>query len=82
MLADPAALEREPESAFLQYFVRLAIFHEDMHAEAFHYTRQTHGYPDPMPDARATHQADVPQFLYARARRRVLRLPDLRARLT
>ena len=38
---------REPESEWLQYFVRLATFHEDMHAEAFHYTRQTLGYPDP-----------------------------------
>jgi iron(II)-dependent oxidoreductase len=27
--------------------VQLAVFHEDMHAEAFHYTRQTLGYPDP-----------------------------------
>jgi iron(II)-dependent oxidoreductase len=40
-------LAREPESASLQYFVRLATFHEDMHAEAFHYTRQTLGYQDP-----------------------------------
>ncbi len=29
------------------YFVRLAVFHEDMHDEAFTYTRQTHGYPAP-----------------------------------
>jgi iron(II)-dependent oxidoreductase len=42
-------LAREPESEALQYFVRLATFHEDMHAEAFHYTRQTLGYPDPVP---------------------------------
>jgi iron(II)-dependent oxidoreductase len=40
-------LRREPESEWLQYFARLATFHEDMHAEAFHYTRQTLGYPDP-----------------------------------
>ncbi len=39
-------LAREPESASLQYFVRLVTFHEDMHAEAFHYTRQTLGYAD------------------------------------
>jgi iron(II)-dependent oxidoreductase len=41
-------LAREPESEALQYFVRLATFHEDMHAEAFHYTRQTleYGAPD------------------------------------
>jgi gamma-glutamyl hercynylcysteine S-oxide synthase len=29
------------------YFVELAVRHEEMHAEAFHYTRQTHGYPAP-----------------------------------
>ena len=29
------------------YFVELALRHEEMHAEAFHYTRQTHGYPAP-----------------------------------
>jgi iron(II)-dependent oxidoreductase len=40
-------LAREPESETLQYFVRLATFHEDMHAEAFHYTRQTLGYEAP-----------------------------------
>jgi gamma-glutamyl hercynylcysteine S-oxide synthase len=27
------------------YFVELAVRHEEMHAEAFHYTRQTLGYP-------------------------------------
>jgi iron(II)-dependent oxidoreductase len=42
-----ARLGREPESAFLQYFVRLATFHEDMHAEAFLYSRQTLGHADP-----------------------------------
>jgi len=40
-------LAHEPESEALQYFVRLATFHEDMHAEAFHYTRQTLGYGAP-----------------------------------
>jgi len=29
------------------YYVRLALFHEYMHAEAFTYTRQTLGYPRP-----------------------------------
>src|SRR3989454_2827737 len=29
------------------YFHRLALFHEDMHGEAFAYTRQTLGYPAP-----------------------------------
>ena len=42
-------LEREPGNERLRYFARLATFHEDMHAEAFHYTRQTLGYPDPFP---------------------------------
>jgi iron(II)-dependent oxidoreductase len=39
---------REPENRELAYFVRLATFHEDMHGEAFHYTCQTLGYPDPL----------------------------------
>jgi iron(II)-dependent oxidoreductase len=34
------------------YFVRLAVRHEDMHGEAFHYTRQTLGYPAPALEAR------------------------------
>jgi iron(II)-dependent oxidoreductase len=29
------------------YFLLLTVFHEDMHAEAFTYTRQTLGYPTP-----------------------------------
>ena len=29
------------------YFIRLAVLHEDMHTEAFTYTRQTLGYPAP-----------------------------------
>ena len=29
------------------YFTLLSVFHEDMHAEAFTYTRQTLGYPAP-----------------------------------
>src|SRR5262245_21667758 len=36
-------MAREPLNERLHYFVRLATFHEDMHAEAFHYTRQTLG---------------------------------------
>jgi iron(II)-dependent oxidoreductase len=31
----------------LAYFARLAVFHEDMHGEAFGYTRQTLGWPEP-----------------------------------
>src|SRR5947209_8290500 len=30
-----------------RYFIRLSVFHEDMHGEAFLYTRQTLGYPRP-----------------------------------
>jgi len=37
-------MAREPGNEPLAYFVRLATFHEDMHAEAFTYTRQTLGY--------------------------------------
>jgi iron(II)-dependent oxidoreductase len=40
-------ISREPESGALRYFVRLVTFHEDMHNEALHYTRQTLGYPEP-----------------------------------
>jgi gamma-glutamyl hercynylcysteine S-oxide synthase len=32
------------------YFAELAVRHELMHAEAFHYTRQTLGYPAPQED--------------------------------
>ena len=39
-------LDRSPSAATL-YFVMLAVFHEDMHGEAFLYTRQTLGYPRP-----------------------------------
>jgi iron(II)-dependent oxidoreductase len=39
------------------YFVQLAARHEDMHAEAFHYTRQTLGYPSPHPE---NHPVAVP----------------------
>jgi iron(II)-dependent oxidoreductase len=41
------------------YFMRLALFHECMHAEAFTYTRQTHGYPAPrMGTERRRHMSD------------------------
>ncbi len=36
----------EPD-AETTYFCRLVTYHEDMHAEAFTYTRQTLGYPPP-----------------------------------
>jgi iron(II)-dependent oxidoreductase len=37
----------ENPDAQLTYFVLLSIFHEDMHSEAFTYTRQTLSYPAP-----------------------------------
>jgi iron(II)-dependent oxidoreductase len=40
-------LERGKFDAQQQYFVLLSVFHEDMHTEAFTYTRQTHSYPPP-----------------------------------
>jgi len=40
-------LAREPENPALHYYAQLSLYHEDMHAEAFHYTRQTLGYADP-----------------------------------
>lgn len=40
-------LERNELSKDLIYFVKLSVFHEDMHSEAFTYTRQTNGYPPP-----------------------------------
>jgi iron(II)-dependent oxidoreductase len=40
-------LEREPDNARLLYFCELAACHEEMHAEAFSYTRQTLEYPAP-----------------------------------
>jgi iron(II)-dependent oxidoreductase len=47
-----ARIEKEPENERLTYFVRLATLHEDMHAEAFCYTHQTLGYPEPDVGAR------------------------------
>src|SRR5499426_2400943 len=41
------ALEDRPDDERLLYFAELAACHEDMHAEAFHYTRQTLAYPAP-----------------------------------
>lgn len=41
------ALERAGRSDSEQYFFRLALFHEDMHAESFAQLRQMLGYPAP-----------------------------------
>ncbi|MFN2646792.1 MAG: selenoneine synthase SenA [Burkholderiales bacterium] len=46
-------LAREPGNERLRYFVRLATLHEDMHAEALHYSHQTLGYADPQFGVRA-----------------------------
>src|SRR5262245_35908729 len=40
-------LDTEAETEHLRYFTQLAAFHEEMHCEAFTYTRQTLGYPAP-----------------------------------
>ncbi len=42
-----AVLERLARGQLDPYFVRLALYHEDMHGEAFFYTRQTLGYEAP-----------------------------------
>jgi gamma-glutamyl hercynylcysteine S-oxide synthase len=51
-----AALEHGVD-ARLRYFTMLSVFHEDMHGEAFAYTRQTLGWPTSlrMPDAAPQH---------------------------
>jgi gamma-glutamyl hercynylcysteine S-oxide synthase len=58
-------LERQPDDEWLSYLAHLALFHEDMHAEALHYTRQTLGYGAPtlepvaVPGAGASPAADI-----------------------
>jgi iron(II)-dependent oxidoreductase len=51
----------ESRDRTLDYFGRLALFHEDMHGEAFYYTRQTLGYAPPSfahaPEAPGTYTA-------------------------
>jgi iron(II)-dependent oxidoreductase len=42
-----ARLKQSPANADDSYFYRLVTFHEDMHDEAFAYSRQTLGYPAP-----------------------------------
>ncbi|MBI4204545.1 MAG: ergothioneine biosynthesis protein EgtB [Betaproteobacteria bacterium] len=51
-------IDRDGVTQHMSYFVQLAAFHEEMHCEAFTYTRQTLGYPPPpiapaLPDAGA-----------------------------
>ena len=40
-------LQQDGPDARRDYLVQYAVFHEDMHTEAFTYTRQTLGYPAP-----------------------------------
>lgn len=42
-----ANLEAREPSAEEAYFIQLSVGHEDMHDEAFTYTRQTYGWPAP-----------------------------------
>src|SRR5919201_6970679 len=57
-------LAREPENERLRYFVQLSTLHEDMHAEALHYTHQTLGYPQPeFGDGARTNSGSVPEFI-------------------
>src|SRR5258706_9338138 len=57
---------REPENPPLRYFVRLCTLHEDMHAEALHYTHQTLGYPGPeFGDGARTSSGSVPDLEFA-----------------
>ena len=54
-----ARIEREPEDEALRYFVRLATLHEDMHAEAFHYTHQTLSYAAPFDNSQPVKGGDI-----------------------
>jgi ergothioneine biosynthesis protein EgtB len=56
-------LQRADESDAGLYFFRLALYHEDMHGEAFAYSRHTLGYPPPaslpLPLPASTESGDV-----------------------
>ncbi|HEY5898568.1 MAG TPA: selenoneine synthase SenA [Burkholderiales bacterium] len=56
-------IAREPDNERLRYFVRLSTLHEDMHAEAMHYTHQTLDYPDPLPGERKPNSGSDPEFV-------------------
>jgi len=53
-------LESEQASAEESYLYQLTTFHEDMHDEAFSYTRQTLGYPAPQFSAAKNQPAPGP----------------------
>jgi iron(II)-dependent oxidoreductase len=56
-----ALLARDPLTEARAYFTQLAIFHQDMHNEAFSYTWQTLAYPMPgdLAQAGAAMQGDI-----------------------
>jgi iron(II)-dependent oxidoreductase len=56
-----ALLDRDPLSDARAYFAQLAIFHQDMHNEAFCYMWQTLAYPMPVawPEAGALSAVDI-----------------------
>ena len=56
-----ALLDRDPLSDARAYFAQLAIFHQDMHNEAFCYMWQTLAYPMPVawPEAGASSAVDI-----------------------
>ena len=54
-------LHRRRPTAEEAYFILLSIFHEDMHGEAFPYTRQTLGYPRPTFSATGSASSSPPR---------------------
>ncbi|HEU0200477.1 MAG TPA: selenoneine synthase SenA [Burkholderiaceae bacterium] len=56
------ALERADETDAALYFFRLALYHEDMHGEAFAYMRHTLGYPAPANKWAANKWGQTPFF--------------------
>lgn len=68
-------IDREPENESLAYYVRLATFHEDMHAEAFYYTCQTHGYEDALAAAPESSPGEGTDLEIAGGRRLIGAIP-------
>ena len=54
-------LQSDTQREQLSYFVRYTTFHEDMHNEAFTYTRQTLAYPPPIFSDTAGMHTPIPQ---------------------
>lgn len=55
-----ARIEREGATEHMAYFAQLAAFHEEMHCEAFTYTRQTLQYPGLATSLREKQSGKVP----------------------